>query len=293
MVCSMAFDRKWVSDSNLDKLWNETIEKKEANKQRRSPDFCKEAILSATLKRISSEMLMRQFASPSVDIDIDSDDDDDDDDDDNTIQVLTNLSTVTEKEFEDINIDANDPSLSHGSNCSDFICHSMQLSSIDDISDFESVSRSPKRRWSDTEGDDVGPLNSSAPCSPAKRTKPESSEEMSCVSPARRKRSQSPARSGCSGETLMKVQRHLNLPKVKIIPADNEASPPPKTQLNTSLLSPVRSVVNSISELSIAVNSPIRSNESEPWCINLAPEPIHSDPLELDGFFNNLRKVTS
>ena len=291
----MAFDRKWVSDTNLDKLWSDTVEKKEANKQRRSPDFCKEAILSATLKRISSEMLMRRLSAPTVDIDLNSDDEDD------TLTVLTNVAGLVDCD-EHIDILKRLPNEKPSSN--DVVKESKhtvddKVISISDIctavemTELEPVPKSPKRKWSDTEDSDIETLIMSNQCSPAKRSRPKarSREKNPKSSSPRHKQSQSPVPKDSTINCEKTKKRLFNLPKVKIIPAEEDSSSLQKTEMNMALLTPVRSVVNSISELSIEVDDALKSSDNNAWC--LTPEPIHSDPLELDGFFNHLRKVTS
>ena len=291
----MAFERKWVSDTNLDKLWNDTIEKKEANKQRRSPDFCKEAILSATLKRISSEMLMRRLSSPSEDIDLNSDDEDSD-----SITVLANVSGLMDCD-EHVNFEVSSekcdkestesnpaaPSNDQKENCLTELCNAIEMA------DIETVPKSPKRKWSDTDDNDAEIHKPSVTCSPAKRSRPKKKSSQKNDKPLtpRRKRSQSPIcrQNSIDTECFEKTKKRLfNLPKVKIIPADDDNNSSQNSEINMTLLTPVRSVANSISELSIEVDEP----KDDSWCLKVA-EPIHTDPLELDGFFSNLRKVTS
>ena len=296
MVCSMAFDRKWVSDTNLDKLWSDTLEKKEANKQRRSPDFCKEAILSATLKRISSEMLMRRLSSPMIDIDLNSDDEDD------TLAVIASVSGVmdcdehisflkslpdekpVEKPCSKLTLTQN--VVSTKENTLSELCTAIEMAEI------EPVPKSPKRKWSDTDDTDIAPDEASVQCSPAKRSRPREKLKSKLLSPKHHKRSQSPVPKDNSTKCEKSKKRLFTLPKVKIIPADDDSDSAQKTELNMALLTPVRSVANSISELSIEVDDGLKSNSGAPWCLTVT-EPIHNDPLELDGFFNNLKKVTS
>jgi len=64
-----------MADHNLDKLWHDTIEKKEANKQLGFPDFRKDAIFSATLNRISIELESRSnYTDDSSDYNIEESD---------------------------------------------------------------------------------------------------------------------------------------------------------------------------------------------------------------------------
>jgi len=302
MLYSMAFDRKWVSDTNLDKLWSDTLEKKEANKLRRSPDFCKEAILSATLKRISSEMLMRRLSAPTVETDITSDDEDD------TLTVLTSVTGLMDCD-EQINFFKalpDEKSIEKPESENTVTQHRLtdndkKINSVSDLcaaiemTEIEPIPKSPKRKWSDTEESDTETLKTPIQCSPAKRSRPKDKlrEKNSKVSSPRRKRSQSPVLKDSVTNCEKSKKRLFTLPKVKIIPAEEDDSSSQKTELNMALLTPVRSVVNSISELSIEVDDTIKSSDSDTWCLNVHSEPIHSDPLELDGFFNNLRKVTS
>ena len=307
----MAFDRKWVSDSSLDKLWNDTIEKKVANKQRRSPDFCKEAILSATLQRISSEMLTRRLSSPMVTNSIDSDDEEEsltflssassimDCDEhkvlsdcssrfakDETVFAVTSSLTLKSKDNNPINLDNS---------------NSKHSSNVVEMSEPDEVGRSPKRRWSDTDENNQSELSTvpnSVTCSPAKRPrariKVQNKNSKSPPSSEQSKQSKSPTFNTSKNENIAKThEQPFTLPKVKIIPAEEDTNIMQKVEVNSSLLSPVRSVVNSISELSIEVNDALPPRENDFWCLKVAPNKIHDDPLELDDFFKNLKKVTS
>lgn len=311
MTFSMAFDRKWVSDSSLDKLWNDTIEKKVANKQRRSPDFCKEAILSATLQRISSEMLTRRLSSPMVGNGFDSDDDDED-----TLTFLSSVSSLMEceenlpKVFSNCSgrfaEDQNESMITSTSNSnikqqnSNVVDNLNETSKPFEMSDADAVGRSPKRRWSDTDDNtdqETSNLHNPVACSPAKRPRAKSKiRDKSSKCPDHCEQTlqiQTPASRIIKNELASKIKkRHFTLPKVKIIPADEDVNVTQKVEVNNSLLSPVRSVVNSISELSIEVNDALPPRENF-WCLPVASNKVDDDPLELDDFFSNLKKVKS
>ncbi|CAK8677735.1 unnamed protein product [Clavelina lepadiformis] len=304
MTADMAFERKWVSESNLDKLWNETIEKKEANKQRRSPDFCKQAILCATLKRISSEMIMRRLSEPMLDIDLNPEE---------GVTVLSNVTMKIDCDNDDLTFDTS-MSLSCDKDRNEKIYTELVTSNESkalfstDTESFESIensicnfsdsdsnvsmdmgkmtnpgTESPKRKRNELDEDDVSVSANLGNCSPAKRQRYKNSKPDSSSSSKRnRKRSQSPARK------LNNVEK-LRVPRIKIENVDDNSNKQ-KGYANGALLSPVKSVVNSISELSLGVKETWQSSSNGSWCLD---EPPHNDPLELDGFFHKLKKVTS
>lgn len=302
MIATMAFQRKWVSDSNLDKLWHETLEKKEANKQRRSPDFCKEAILSATLKRISSEMIMRRLSTPSCDIEADME---------TEKQTITMLSRVTcDSSFEadegikisaSMNCDdldneeyTNNEKENDFSFVEEFLPTSAEftdicdidhaIASVDDVQTF--TPDSPKRKRNELEEDDDNLLNvpvndlgvSSSPAKRQRRKAEQCKRNNLKVKPVRN-RSKSPV----GGH-----KEKNNASRTNFLGNENREF----LNKSDSVVIPVKSVVNSISALSLEVGENWKANSSGSWCIP-GKNSTHKDTLELDNFFNNLKKVSS
>jgi hypothetical protein len=57
-----------------------------------------------------------------------------------------------------------------------------------------------------------------------------------------------------------------------------------------TVLSPVKSVVSSISSLTLESEAHWSSVTTDSWCLPVA-QPEHTDPLEIDSFFYKLKKV--
>ena len=286
----MSFERKWVSDSNLDKLWHDTLEKKEANKQRGSPDFCKEAILGATLKRISSEMLMRGLHG----------------NDSNSIQFSDIDGDMVNGALDNSDIDndlclQNDVFHDEGHEASDLLnykvlqtCKLSKMLESDSsdtytnlsnhVTDLQELSdvgicfgESPKRRWSDVD-DEHDPdfydpsLNGHIPLSitssPSKRLKYSEPTE-DCTT------------SSLSNNDLCDIS-HKNPSQTSSYNCENPST------INHTVLSPVKSVVSSISTLSLEAEAQWAPVSSDSWCL---PSTDHTDPLEIDSFFYKLKKV--
>jgi len=283
----MSFERKWVSDSNLDKLWHDTLEKKEANKQRGSPDFCKEAILGATLKRISSEMLMRGLhGNNSNDIELahlDSNTHDElscsDIDDSLCLQNDVFSDVDEESDLLDYKVlqtcklskmldSDSDDTYSNLSN------HASDLQELSDVG--ICFGESPKRRWSEVDEEneeDLDVYNSTfndITSSPAKRFKC-SERTADC------------ATSSISNNELCDIS-HKNSVELTNHNCDTTAT------TNHTVLSPVKSVVSSISSLSLETEAHWSSVPSDSWCLPVVSSD-HTDPLEIDSFFYKLKKV--
>lgn len=293
----MSFERKWVSDTNLSKLLHETIEKREANKQSVSPDFCKDAILGATIKRISSAMLFKpdgaaaeaKHASnqehgpqvPNSDGSCDMD----------GVQFLIktdpcNLES-TDRTMHIVDVEClteKDNSCSSESDLRD-ITHSLTLER-----GYAALSNSPKRKRkpsSEAQGASVG-LSS-----PSKRTRqveqllmpdsPRSDCDDSCTNDQEWHISEETSLSNMLSRHRV-GQRSHSLPHLSSVTHTEKL-----VASKTNKLSPLKSVVNSISGLSI--RDCWEPNMDGSWCLP-QKELVDADPLELNVFFQELKSVT-
>jgi len=305
MLVAMAFQRKWVSDSNLDKLWNETIEKKEANKQRRSPDFCKEAILSETLKRISSEMLMRRFSSTVLDMEQDFDGDD-------SVAVISEIDGLSTCEGIQMTADViygskkvsaekenAFPSVESSEKLSMPQINTDEGGTLTDMSDVHIVHYnypdSPKRKRNELEDDDIlSSVSSQKVSSPAKRPcRLQRTCRRNKPASLYRNRSLSPVRNTSKDGLLLVTAMHVNKPGVLGANTENKDCDfvPCSDDSTHTALTPVKSVVSSISALTLGV-SENHATGSMPWCLP-GTNNSNDDPLELDSFFKNLKNVPS
>lgn len=292
----MPFRRKWVSDTNLSKLLHETMEKKEANKQRRSPDFCKDAILSATIKKISSAMHMKAMAFPL-------------DSQENHEQYIEDSEPCDDGvEFMTACSDWN-PGLENGGN--HIINTENTFDSDSGSDDFElSLEDRESLSFNDT-------MDCKVKCISPKRKRPasllqqarECSNEKEIIAPhaspsKRRRKSENINHSSCFSfkkEMTSGIYRK-NSKHVDGSLSDDDSHLKTKDLISLQPLnksdyvhssyettySPVRSMVSSISELSI--RDCWKPNRNGSWCQRDIPD---SDPLELNVFFQELKSITS
>lgn len=287
----MAFQRKWVSDTNLSKLLHETIEKKEANKQRRSPDFCKDAMLSATIKKISSAM-----------------------------SHIFPRTVVEKEERAPMDLDEKDV-ITENWGCG---------LSLDDLKKSDDEKDSwEKQRDISMVIDNISTVNIAFEIEKGALTSCRSDEQIlkenTCGSPKRKRHSSLEGNEYCKGELVHRSPHKRRKRKEKKLghvwdglgvdgewESDDEFSSfnsiknkqrsqslpylVPQVKRDSQKIVyrekkyPVKSVVNSISELSIT--DCWGSNTNGSWC--LADKELEkSDPLELNDFFHELKSVTS
>lgn len=288
----MSIGRKWVSDTNLSKLLHETIEKKQANKQRKLPDFCKDAILGATIKKISSAMLIDgKLPDDSESCSKSSSDD--------GMDSLCGVD-ISDKSWEDDSEIAMNLGRADFEDMDDVLTMSISKSdpkwrTARPPLERQSACNSPKRkRQPSNEGADDGcsfaDLHAVAPVlSPRKKRRAEFLKGKSNRSPTNctidddNLLSDSDKINSNKHDThqrRMDGQRSRSLPHLMFLSSDDLIIPPKNTPT---------SVVNSISELSI--HDCLKPSGDSSWCF-ANNEPADSDPLELNRFFQELSTVT-
>lgn len=293
----MSIGRKWVSDTNLSKLLHETIEKKQANKQSKLPDFCKDAILSATIKKISSALLINQNLSCSENDELDSLEDQN-----QCVSTNPNLSqNIPDEHWEDysdiamsldsVELDDMDSSTIQGSVAKTSSRWHTARPPFERQSDCNSPKRKRQPSYEGTENDSSNftNLETVAPAaSPCKKRRADFLKSSQNHSNFVIGDDDDESWSEDDGEDTdsqhnahgMHAQRSQSLPHLTFFSKDDLLSP----SKNSS-----GSVVNSISELSI--NDCLGPSEHSSWCFS-NDDPTDSDPLELNGFFQELNTVS-
>lgn len=306
----MSFRRKWVSDTNLSKLLHETIEKREANKQSRLPDFCKDAILGATIKKISSALVLDGANDSGLKGKL-------------ALEELSDKSNAINPVFDELcpSIQSIDKSWDDESGV-DVSLH-MNVDEIEDkVLDDEMINHE-RLRYSDNKKQSQ---NEQTQCPSPKRKRQPSAEgvdglstEVNLVSsrssPLKKRREDGCDKNKSDGDFIelnvctkgsgrsgllysksrssnhlafeqYRTQRSQSLPHLtSFVNHDNNLLIPTKSNFTSS-----KSVVNSISELSIQ-DCWEGTNDNATWCLT-KNEVTDSDPLELNGFFQELKSVT-
>lgn len=298
----MSIGRKWVSDTNLSKLLHETIEKKQANKQSKLPDFCKDAILSATIKKISSAMLISRKLSRS-----DSSDDFSQCSDNGLGEDALSCDDLLDKTWDDeldtpMNLDSVEPEDMDSDMLSMSVCKSnTKWRTIRPSLERQSSCSSPKRkRQPSSEGmEDCASytnLETVAPHSSPRKKRKENFCNSKTLDPTTDYSTDctdsniwlsndiGTTDSHCvTQENNMYGQRSKSLPHLTFLTKEDLILPA------KSDYTPSKSVVNSISELSI--HDCLEPDKERSWCFPNS-ESSNSDPLELNGFFQELKTVT-
>lgn len=297
---NMSIRRKWVSDTNLSKLLHETIEKKEANKQSKLPDFCKDAILSATIKKISSALLTNQNPSCPETVELESLEDQNQQQISVDPHSCNDISDEQWEDYSDIAMSLDNVDLE------DIDSNSMQKPDDKSSSRWNTahppvekqpVCHSPKRkRQPSHEGaeDNSNFTNLETVASPCKKRR---ADFLKCKSGQNQSNfivggddeswsedeseSESSDSRHNSHRCGIHAQRSQSLPHLTFFSKEDLISP----SKNSS-----GSVVNSISELSI--NDCLGTSVPNSWCFS-NDEPADADPLELNGFFQELSTVSA
>lgn len=297
----MSIGRKWVSDTNLSKLLHETIEKKQANKQSKLPDFCKDAILSATIKKISSALLINQNLSSSHTDELETVQDQN-----QGVGADLNLSKDISdgpwEDYSDIAMSLDDVELEDmdSNTLNKPICKSSsRWRTARPPFERQPACNSPKRkRQPSYEGSEDSSnftnLETVAPtASPRKKRRADFLKSESSQSPSNfiigdddddgdwseddsENTDSQHNTHGCG----MHAQRSQSLPHLTFFSKEDLITPPKNSS---------GSVVNSISELSI--HDCLGPSGHDSWCFS-NDEPADSDPLELNGFFQELNTVS-
>jgi len=282
-----------ADDNNLDKLWFDTIEKKEANKHSNCPDFRKEAIFSATLNRLSLEMVTRAESRSS------------------SLYPTNNLfdsesipmeESVNQEGFSESVPPLPQISLSDLNALSESL-HDGNKYGVEQIvkfSDASSTNTHPPEKQqahSSCELPDICLLPSPRSMSSPKRKRDDDVTSKITEGLVKRRRTKlnfdSSIKEKPSNSEVSLTQKCLTKSNHSTT-KDNECYDHIETlstAKSTTILMPVKSMVNSISELNLGARSSISDDMS--WCPNTSSSQDCNVSIDLNTTFVNLKKITS